>query len=116
MESGQAVDKLRFRRVSSFAAKQTGSGLGGACMRTDLYRALLYLSLSRLLALFSSTARAATCLPLSDGDLARCSPLIVRAEVLSQETRLESEGDQELVCTLTTFRVLEFLKGRLSSD
>lgn len=85
-------------------------------MRMNLYRASVYLSLSSLLAMLPSAARAATYLPLSDGDLARRSPLIVRAEVLSRETRLESEGDQELVCTLTIFRVLEILKGRLSSD
>jgi PKD repeat protein len=68
------------------------------------------------MAMLPSAVRAATYMPLSDGDLARRSPLIVRAEVLSQETRLESEGGQELACTLTTFRVLEILKGRLSSD
>jgi hypothetical protein len=85
-------------------------------MRTNFYRVSLYLSLSSMMAMFPSSARAATYLPLSDGDLARGAPLIVRAEVLSQETRLESEGGQELVCTLTTFRVLEILKGRLSSD
>jgi PKD repeat protein len=84
-------------------------------MRTNIYRASLYLSLSSLMAMLPSAARAASYLPLPDADLARRSPLIVRAEVLSQETRLESEGDRELVCTLTTFRVLETLKGRLSS-
>ncbi len=85
-------------------------------MRANIYRASLYLSLSSLMAMLPSAARAATYAPLSDADLARRSPLIVRAEVLSQESRLELEGDQELVCTLTTFRVLETLKGSLSSD
>src|SRR6266487_3211678 len=32
----QAVDKLRFRRVSSPSTKQTGSGLGRAFMRMNL--------------------------------------------------------------------------------
>src|SRR5260370_11782355 len=97
--SEQPVDRIRFRRVSSFAAKQTGSGLGRAFMRTNLYRASLYLSLSSLMAMLPSAVRAATYVPLPDGDLARRSPLIVRGEALSQETRLELEGDQELVCT-----------------
>jgi PKD repeat protein len=82
----------------------------------NVNRASLYLSLSCWLAMLPSAAPAATYLPLSDGDLARRAPLIVRAEVLSQETLLESEGGQELACTLTTFQVLEVLKGRLASD
>ena len=52
------MDKLRFRRVSSFGAKQIGSGHGRAFMRMNLYRASLYLSLSGLLAMLPSAARA----------------------------------------------------------
>ena len=85
-------------------------------MTKTVFRASLHFSVFTLLAMAPVAGTAATYLPLSDADLARRAPLIVRAQVLSREPRLESEAGQELVCTLTTFRVLEVLKGRVSSD
>jgi hypothetical protein len=61
-------------------------------------------------------ARAATYLPLSDEELARRSPVIVRARVVAQETRVETGDGTGTAVTVTHFRPLEVLKGRISSD
>ncbi|MDQ2977865.1 MAG: PKD domain-containing protein [Acidobacteriota bacterium] len=57
--------------------------------------------------------RAATYLPLSDADLAEKSPVIVRAQVLSQQVvhRAVTADGAEALFTVTTLRVLESLKG-----
>ncbi|MEO8190845.1 MAG: PKD domain-containing protein [Acidobacteriota bacterium] len=61
----------------------------------------------------ASRLDAASYLPLSDADLARKSPVIVRAEAVSGEVRhatVSSSGADGLV-TVTSLRVLETLKG-----
>ena len=57
--------------------------------------------------------RAATYMPLSDAELAKKSPVIVRAQVLSQELAHRPGGDNgaDALFTVTTLRVLESLKG-----
>ena len=72
---------------------------------------------SRLLALLTlstlaGAARAATYLPLSDEELARRSPVIVRARVIAQETRLETVDGSDTAVTVTRFQPLEVIKGR----
>ncbi|MEO8432640.1 MAG: PKD domain-containing protein [Acidobacteriota bacterium] len=58
------------------------------------------------------TLRAATYLPLSDADLARRSPVIVRARVVSSGLSREVSPDGEAaLSTRTTLRTLEVLKG-----
>ena len=59
---------------------------------------------------------AATYLPLSDTELARRAPVIVRAQVVSQEKTLETDGSGEIVLTRTGFQVLEVLKGRMETE
>ncbi len=77
---------------------------------------------SRLLALLTlstlagGAARAATYLPLSDEDLARRSPVIVRARVLGQETRVETVDGSDTAVTVTRFQPLEVIKGEIGSD
>ncbi len=64
-----------------------------------------------LLALAPQGLRAATYLPLSDVDLARSSPVIVRARVLDQRVALETLRGVDHPFTITTFSTLEALKG-----
>jgi hypothetical protein len=61
------------------------------------------------------SARAATYLPLSDEELARRSPVIVRARVVGQETRIVSLDGGDTVLTVTRFQPLEIFKGTLPS-
>ncbi len=61
-------------------------------------------------------ARAASYLPLSDEELARRAPIIVRAQVIAQEIRLEIIQGQDFPSTLTSFRVIEVLKGQIAAD
>ena len=61
-------------------------------------------------------AGAATYLPLSDEELAGRTPVIVRARVAAQETRLAGEKGRDLVVTMTTFVPLEVLKGSIQSE
>jgi PKD repeat protein len=57
-------------------------------------------------------AGAASYLPLSDGELARRSPVIVRANVVSSEVRREAvDNDPEAIFTLTTLRAVEVIKA-----
>jgi hypothetical protein len=64
----------------------------------------------------AGTALAATYLPLSDEELARRSPVIVRARVLAQETRLETRDGGDMAVTVTRFQPLEVIKGRIASE
>lgn len=54
---------------------------------------------------------AATYAPMSDGDLFRLAPVIVRAGVLEREVRLLRVGDEDLPFTVVTLEVLEAFKG-----
>jgi PKD repeat protein len=53
----------------------------------------------------------ATYLPLSDADLARRAPVIVRASVVSVETRLERVGSENRPFTIVTLQRIEALRG-----
>ncbi len=66
-----------------------------------------------LLLACSSGLRAASYLPLPDAELARKSPVIVRAQVLAREIRhaLVSPSGADGLVTVTSLRVLEPLKG-----
>ena len=64
-----------------------------------------------LLGLGAQGLRAATYLPLPDVDLARSSPVIVRARVLDQRVALETLRGVDHPFTITTFATLEALKG-----
>jgi hypothetical protein len=74
------------------------------------------LALLILSALAGGAARAATYLPLSDEDLARRSPIIVRARVLGQESRVETVDGSETSVTVARFQPLEVIKGEIGSD
>ena len=54
---------------------------------------------------------AATYLPMSDTDLARGAPVIVRASVVALETRLERTDGESRPFTFVTLQRLEALKG-----
>jgi hypothetical protein len=69
------------------------------------------ISLVLSMGLLAGAAAAATYLPLSDADLARRSPVIVRGRVLSQETRFEKIGGKDFPFTFTTVQVLESIQG-----
>ncbi len=56
---------------------------------------------------------AATYLPGSDADLARRAPVIVRASVVSRETRLEKIEGRLRPFTIVTLATLETIKGRV---
>jgi PKD repeat protein len=58
-------------------------------------------------------AGGATYLPLSDEALARRSPVIVRAQVIGQETRVSQIDGGDAALTVTRFGPLEVLKGRI---
>ena len=61
-------------------------------------------------------AGAASYLPLSDADLARRSPVIVRARVVSSEVRREAlDNDPEAIFTLTTLRAVEVIKAPVAA-
>jgi hypothetical protein len=62
------------------------------------------------------SASGATYLPLSDEELARRSPAIVRARVVGQETRIVSRDGEDAVLTVTRFQPLEIFKGTFPSD
>jgi PKD repeat protein len=54
---------------------------------------------------------AATYLPMSDADLARKAPVIVRASVVARDARLEWHNGEPLPFTFVTLQRLESLKG-----
>ena len=55
---------------------------------------------------------AASYIPLSDADLARRAPVIVRAQVVSNALKRESlENDRDAIFTVTTLRTLEIIKS-----
>ena len=56
---------------------------------------------------------AATYLPLSDKDLARRSPVVVRAIVQGSSQRIENVDGRDLPFTITILQVLEGLKGKV---
>lgn len=58
-----------------------------------------------------SLLSAATYLPMSDADLARLAPTIVRAEVVDQSVRVQRVGSEDLPFTIVTLRLLETFKG-----
>jgi hypothetical protein len=64
----------------------------------------------------ASPLAAATYLPISDGELARRSPVIVQARVHSQAITLETIDRRQMAMTIVTFERLETIKGRLSAD
>jgi PKD repeat protein len=59
---------------------------------------------------------AATYLPMSDADLARLAPTVVRAEVVEQTVRVDRVGDQDLPFTVVTLRPLETFKGEVGGQ
>src|SRR5438552_7039290 len=63
--------------------------------------------------LWAARAIGATYLPLPDEALARRSPVIVRALVIGQETRVASIDGGDAAVTVTRFEPLEVLKGRI---
>lgn len=67
-------------------------------------------------ALAAPAVRAATYLPISDAELARRSPLIVRARVAGQAVRIERIDGKDLPFTMTTFQVTEAVKGSVVSE
>jgi len=72
------------------------------------------LSLGVALSVLSTEpARGATYLPLSDEALARRSPVIVRAQVIGQETRVATIDGRDAAVTVTRFQPLEVFKGRI---
>lgn len=63
------------------------------------------------IALFASQGRAATYAPLADTELMKRSPVIVLAEPIRSEGILEEVRRSRLPVTITTFRMIEVLKG-----
>ena len=57
---------------------------------------------------------AATYLPVSDAELVTRSEVIVRGTVLDQAVRLETIKGKDLPFTITSVKVLEVIKGRIS--
>ncbi len=73
----------------------------------------LGIALAALALLTPRLISAASYLPLSDADLARRSPIIVRARVVSRQVRHSSlpDGGADILSTATTLRVLEAIRG-----
>jgi hypothetical protein len=79
-------------------------------MGTTVYRSCVYLFSCLLLAISGlGSARAATYLPMSDAELARRAPIIVRAEVVDQSVELEPLDGEDHPFTYTTLRTIEAL-------
>jgi hypothetical protein len=74
-----------------------------------------YSLLALALLLSPVRVRGASYLPLADKDLARQAPVIVRARVIGQETRVAKAEQQEIVLTRTSFEPLEVFKGSIPS-
>src|SRR5439155_16619926 len=100
--------RSRTRALSKDRNFPRSSGMS-SCSR-PLSKILLAFSLAALSAI---SADAATYLPISDEQLARRAPVIVRARVVGQETRLTSEEGTDAVVTATRFEPLEVLKGSI---
>ncbi len=66
--------------------------------------------------LVSAALPAATYLPMSDGDLVRLAPIIVRAELVDQTVRVDRVGGVDLPFTIATLHVLEVFKGDLGEE
>ena len=78
--------------------------------------AFRYFVLFAVSILAAGAAGAATYLPLSDEELAARSPVIVRARVLGQETRVATVDGADTAVTVTRFRPLEVIKGEIASE
>ena len=76
-----------------------------------LNRRFLNTTLLALIAGPGSFLGAATYLPISDAELARKAPVIVRASVVARETLLEWHKGESLPFTIVTLQRLESLKG-----
>lgn len=79
-----------------------------ACTRPFVHLLLVLALLAAAL-----PAGAATYLPLTDRDLAARAPVIVRAAVVSEQSRLESVGGRLRPFTYVTLATLETIKGRI---
>ncbi|MGH9363724.1 MAG: hypothetical protein ACRD1B_00455, partial [Thermoanaerobaculia bacterium] len=77
-------------------------------------RGLLFLAVAALVG-SAAAVFGATYLPLSDQDLARRSPVIVRAVVLDNTVRVENLEGRDLPFTITTLAPIERLKGRIAA-
>jgi PKD repeat protein len=66
--------------------------------------------------LVSAALPAATYLPMSDTDLVRLAPIIVRAELVDRTVRVDRVGGVDLPFTIATLHVLETLKGDLGEE
>ena len=66
--------------------------------------------------LVSAALPAATYLPMSDTDLVRLAPIIVRAELVDQTVRVDRVGGVDLPFTIVTLHVLETFQGDLGED
>jgi PKD repeat protein len=82
-------------------------------MRSSRHLAFCLSLCLALSVLSSGRARGATYLPLSDEALARRSPVIVRARVVGQETRVAPIDGSDAAVTVTRFEPLEVLKGKI---
>ena len=75
-----------------------------------------HLLLTLFACLLCAALPAATYMPMSDADLIRLAPMIVRAEVLNQSVRLDRVGSDDLPFTIVTLRVLESFKGASTEE
>ncbi|MEP6800494.1 MAG: PKD domain-containing protein [Acidobacteriota bacterium] len=82
-------------------------------MTFRLRRTAFFIPLAILAVLLAeaSPLGAASYLPLSDADLARQSPVIVRAEVVSREVRHRTVSGGDVLVTFASLRAVEPLKG-----
>ncbi len=120
---GVGYDRLEAEQRNTYQALvHTGDLLAGRNPFTEprmnpvscfVFRHLVLLAISILAA---GAAGAATYLPLSDEELAARSPLIVRARVLGQETRVATVDGADTAVTVTRFRTLEVIKGEIASE
>jgi hypothetical protein len=83
---------------------------------SGLVRALRYTGALAIGVALAEPLAAATYLPISDGELARRSPVIARARVDSQAVILEAIDGRRMAMTMVTLERLETIKGRLSAD
>jgi PKD repeat protein len=83
-------------------------------MRQVSIHRLAFFSLAAVLC--ASGLEAATYLPGPDADLAIRAPIIVRAQVVSRESRMETIDGVDRLFTIVTLARLETIKGFLSGD
>jgi hypothetical protein len=80
----------------------------GTVAKRDLRLGLL----SAFVAILAAPLDAATYLPISDADLVRRSPIVVRAQVEAVAVRLEVVSGRQMPMTIVTLQPLESIKGR----